>query len=434
MFDQLTWATGMFTLTASLSVILIYSFRNNEIIQAFIFHPTDRTRLPAFARVIMPGLVIASLYLFELGILWAAYGRDDTTAIDWAVLLPVRALIYFVTESDNTTLASYADQNWFVAVMNFCLEEAWIWWQPGVVQLAMALLLGGLAYLFYRRLDQREYPLWIGIPIAVGVQAAFVYAAWVQWGAQSTQIYLKTEAIPACAALALAISIFVFALGASRSEYERARLQQARVDSAENQLRFLNAQINPHFLNNALNAISGTMHHSPDRARDLLGELGAYFRGVCTSTDTQTSFKTELELVKNYVNLEQARYGERLAVAYQVEDACLPVMIPRLTLQPIVENAIKHGIAAVAEGGRILIQANMQQDRLVIDVQDTGAGSLKPLTENNFGVGLSNVHARLKSIYGDNMTITFDGVWGGGTQVRLSLGERLSPGEQATNG
>lgn len=432
----------MFTESALIFIFFIYVLRHRKLIRALVFEPEALNSQPLLYRFIVPGLAIAVLYAVELCVLWWAYGQQDSTAIDWAVvvlllgvllagptagiiaaalILPIRAMIMFHSDADEATRAELFNGGWFGLNPDFWRYELWIWWQPGVVQLFAALVLAMLAYQWRQRSSLHDYPMWIGIPLAVGIQAAFLLAAWFQWGAEHALSYFRTEAVPAVLALAVAVMIFVIALAACRSDHERKRSQLAQLDAAQDQLRFLNAQINPHFLNNALSAISGLMQSSPLRARELIGELGDYFRGVCATTDTMVSLEEELAVVKSYVSLEQARYGQRLSVNYKIDAACLKVLVPRLTLQPLVENAIKHAISPNPEGGNIEISASMQDRKLNLEVRDDGTGLMKALKREDFGVGLGNVSARLERLYGENMSFNIDSNWGSGTTAKLSL-------------
>ncbi|KAB8318437.1 hypothetical protein SD81_016135 [Tolypothrix campylonemoides VB511288] len=192
----------------------------------------------------------------------------------------------------------------------------------------------------------------------------------------------------------------------------RERLTQARLDA-------LSAQLNPHFLFNALNSISEMVHHDADAADRMLVQLGALLRQSLESGRHQfTSLRDELAAVDSYVGIEQVRLGERLRVRRDVSDAALHAQVPRLMLQPLVENAIAHAVAHRDAPGTVEVRAACDGDRLVLDVIDDGAGTpSKP----GFGVGLANTRARLECLYGDAQSLRIETRPDGGTRVRVTL-------------
>ncbi|WP_138755160.1 hybrid sensor histidine kinase/response regulator [Paenibacillus sinopodophylli] len=191
-------------------------------------------------------------------------------------------------------------------------------------------------------------------------------------------------------------------------------LRQSVQAAIRSELAFLQAQIKPHFLYNALNTIISVCPTDPQKATELLMDLSKYLRSSFDFHNRQqiVHVEKELELVRSYVALEQARFGKRLQVMYEVEGRSLG-FIPPLSIQPIVENAVRHGVMQKAAGGTILLKVQQVEDKLQISVTDSGVGinandlsSL--LLEQRIlgGVGLMNIHRRLLSLYGEGLVIT----------------------------
>jgi sensor histidine kinase YesM len=179
-------------------------------------------------------------------------------------------------------------------------------------------------------------------------------------------------------------------------------LRQAQLETqlARAQLQALQAQLQPHFLFNTLNAVSTFIHDDPDRAERMLTGLGDLLRAVLTTGNTtRHMLKEELAVIDRYLAIQQERFGERLRVARSIDDAVRDALVPTLVLQPIVENAVQHGVAARLAGGRIDIDARRRDTMLEIGVRDRGTGA-RMETTSGFGVGLTNTRARLDQMYG----------------------------------
>jgi len=200
--------------------------------------------------------------------------------------------------------------------------------------------------------------------------------------------------------------------------------------ATEAELRALRAQLNPHFLFNALTTIGFLLQTSPERALQTLYRLTHLLRAVLRrSAGTFVTLGEELELVESYLAIETARFEERLAVTIDVPEALRSARIPPLLLQPLVENAIKHGIAPLARGGAVTVQAKVVSemlngaatDILVLDVMDTGAGFNGIGWKNIDGVGLSNIEARLHRYYGETASFALTPGHENGARARVRL-------------
>jgi two-component system LytT family sensor kinase len=191
---------------------------------------------------------------------------------------------------------------------------------------------------------------------------------------------------------------------ASKVESLRQEEMTRLVSQAE--LRALQSQINPHFLFNALNTLYGTIPRESSTARRMVLNLADIFRYFLQSDKTFVTLAEEMQIVRAYLEVEQSRLGDRLAVEIQVDDAALPVAIPVLSIQPLVENAIKHGVAQRTEPGFVRITAVHGSDGLRITVENSGAphGQSAP----GSGVGLENVRRRLEICYGPASDLRID--------------------------
>jgi signal transduction histidine kinase len=187
------------------------------------------------------------------------------------------------------------------------------------------------------------------------------------------------------------------------------RAGQLAAQLAQAQLQALKMQIHPHFLFNTLNSISALLHKDVEMADRMIARLGDFLRLTLKRSDTQTiDFEQELEFLKCYLDIEHTRFQDRLTVATDVEPQALAVMVPNLILQPIVENAIQHGIGRQTVPGRITIRAFKTKDRLIMQVEDNGPGLGANHSADRMasgGLGLSNTRARLKQFYGEDCAI-----------------------------
>jgi two-component system LytT family sensor kinase len=190
---------------------------------------------------------------------------------------------------------------------------------------------------------------------------------------------------------------------AYRRELEWRALDAAHLETrlVEAQLQALQRQLHPHFLFNTLNTISGLMRTNLDAADQMIDRLGDLLRMTLHSSGTQeVALKRELDVLQKYLEIEQTRFGNRLRVSTHIDPETLDARVPNLLLQPLVENAVRHGIAPHLRPGSIAIHAAREGSRLKIDIVDSGAG-LPPdrLMALNRGVGLDNTRARLEHLY-----------------------------------
>ena len=189
----------------------------------------------------------------------------------------------------------------------------------------------------------------------------------------------------------------------------------------------MRAQLNPHFLFNALTTIGYLVQTAPDKAFDTLLKLSELLRAVLgATTEFSHEFCTladEIKLIEAYLEIERARFEERLTIDIKIAPELLKLLVPSLILQPLIENAIKHGVTAKKEGGAIAIRAIIENHNLILEVRDTGAG----FDESSYhekpvrGIGLSNVEARLRAHFEENARLIVQSKIGAGTTARIIL-------------
>lgn len=232
---------------------------------------------------------------------------------------------------------------------------------------------------------------------------------------------------PSVVKLALAVAQLL-GLQMELAELDR---QAQLVTKAE--LDALHAQINPHFLFNTLNTIITYTRTDPDTARKLLIRLASFFRQTLKRHGHFNTLREEIEYVNTYLILEKARFREKLRIQRNIDPALLDFKVPVLTLQPLVENAVKHGIQPKMSPGTVQISANLVDGEMIFIIKDDGVGIdgerlpkiLLPGFGSGNGVGLSNVNERLKSLYGEEYGLKIESQTDQGTKVyvRIPLNE-----------
>lgn len=224
-------------------------------------------------------------------------------------------------------------------------------------------------------------------------------------------IYLSTVM---CVAIALKV------LNNTRIEMkleEQARLLlQARMEA-------LQSQINPHFLFNTLNSVSSLVRFNPDAARGMILKLANILRRLLRKGDSFVQLREEMEFIDDYLDIEVVRFGrEKLKIVKVLEPKSLEVMVPAVILQPIVENALKHGLSPKVEGGSLHLRSHISDGMLVVEIEDDGVGMDAPKGDNTgFGIGLANVRERLNVLYSDSARVEIESKSQAGTLIRLVL-------------
>ncbi|GAA2860129.1 sensor histidine kinase [Paenarthrobacter ilicis] len=221
------------------------------------------------------------------------------------------------------------------------------------------------------------------------------------------------------------------------AQLELAELESSRTLLMEAEVRALRAQISPHFIYNSLNAIASFINTDPARARELVVEFADFTRYSFRRHGDFTTVAEELRCIDRYLLLERARFGERVQVSLRIAPEVLSTVIPFLSLQPLVENAVRHGLEAKEGPGHITISANDSGAFAEVTIEDDGVGMdpehlrsvLAGHTDGDH-VGLRNVDARLRQVYGDDHGLVIDTAPGEGTLITLRV-PKSQPGHDA---
>ncbi len=218
-------------------------------------------------------------------------------------------------------------------------------------------------------------------------------------------------------AVAIALKVLNNVRIEMKLEQQERLLLQARMEA-------LQSQINPHFLFNTLNSISSLVRRDPDSAREMIVKLGSILRRLLRKGDSFVPLREEVEFLDDYLDIEVARFGgDKLRVMKELEPASLDHLVPSMILQPLVENAVKHGFSSKVDAGSIHIRSRNAGERLVVEVEDDGVGmpAAGASRSTGTGIGILNVTERLQVVYGDAAEITIQSQPGRGTLVRLVL-------------
>lgn len=200
--------------------------------------------------------------------------------------------------------------------------------------------------------------------------------------------------------------------------------QEERLAQAE--LRALRAQISPHFIYNALAAVAGDIHARPDEARELLSDFAEFTRYLFRDGRSYVTLGEEIDHVELYLRLEQARFRDSLNVTVDVPPETRDAVVPAMSVQPLVENAVRHGVERRAGTGRVVIKAEVADGNVVLRVTDDGVG-IEPervpdvLVGAGGGIGLSNVNARLRATFGERYALRIESTVGSGTTTVMTV-------------
>lgn len=306
-------------------------------------------------------------------------------------------------------------------------------WLPWALATPLILYLGRR----FPPLSLRPLSTW-GVHLATGAAANLVYAAWRAsmevamnpWANSGgpgtfTSIFSLTFYNGLLATVVLYAS--VLAIGGildSRERLMRQEAEAARLSEqlSKAQLDAVRHQIEPHFLFNSLNAVAALVREGKsDDAVSMIASLSDLLRRVLQESRKQrVALREELELLDKYLAIQKVRFSDRLRVEAAVPDELLATQVPSLVLQPLVENALKHGIAARAQGGLVRVSASRLNGHVTLTVYNDGP-AISPNWKENPGVGLSNLEARLRGLYGEKFRFSLDKGEYGGVEATVSL-------------
>lgn len=275
-------------------------------------------------------------------------------------------------------------------------------------------------------------PLWMGASVAFTVLATtmrwgsreFVFRALslgdYDYGRMPLRYLMEAPAdIRSVAAIVVILALLDGMMAHKESERVRDELQHALTSS---QLQNLRLQLQPHFLFNALNTISAKIYEAPAIADAALGKLADLLRASLLATNTpQISMREEIALLTNYVDLMRARFEENLEVTINVDPDAEGVLVPPLLIQPLVENAVRHGRLSRDGVAAIAVSVLKQPAHLIIEVHDDGPGALNGVDPLSAGTGLSTTARRLRLLHGSDATMSAGNVSTGGFTVRITV-------------
>jgi signal transduction histidine kinase len=320
------------------------------------------------------------------------------------------ALALFFAVSTSLTYRSSGRPALWALTMKRSLTEWWIW---AILSPAIA----GLARRF--PLHGRRAPAHAAIHVAAGAVIA-VAKTFADRAVFAMLTGFWTYLLVSTLALNFVLYLGIVAAAHGVEYYRRSReREQLEARLAEARLQLLGMQLQPHFLFNTLNTIAEMVHEDPDKADAMIGGLSDLLRRTLELASSQEiPLDEELALVDRYLDIQRARFGERLRVRVEADDAARGAPVPALLLQPLVENAIRHGLAAHVDAGRIDIEARRTPDGLTITVVDDGPGSGASGPERT---GLGNTRARLQALYGSRASLELSRGASGGMRVEVRL-------------
>jgi two-component system LytT family sensor kinase len=229
--------------------------------------------------------------------------------------------------------------------------------------------------------------------------------------------YMALVVLSSVMSVAMAVKIWNNTRIEMNLEQNQQLLLRARMDA-------LTSQINPHFLFNTLNTVSSLIRFDPDMARGVVLKLSNILRRLLRKHETFVPLREELEFIDDYLDIEVIRFGrDKLQIFKEVDEETRETFVPSMLLQPIIENSIKHGIAPRLEGGEIHLRSHIQGGRLSIEIDDNGMGIPPERLVDVYGggIGISNVHERLRLLYGDQFKMDIRSREGEGTQIRIEI-------------
>jgi two-component system, LytTR family, sensor kinase len=330
-----------------------------------------------------------------------------------AVWLGWTALAVFYAVTTSLTYASTGrPANWSITFQR-SLSEYWLWalLTPAVIWLARRFPLFG---------PRRWVHLVLHLALGAG-SALFKTIA-------DREIFAMLSGFRMyflLSTLSLQFTIYFAIVAASHGfEYYRRSREREQLEArlAEARLQLLSMQLQPHFLFNTLNTIAELVHDDPEAADQMISGLSDLLRRTLDLGDAQEiTLDEEMDALSRYLDIQKIRFGDRLQVDIEAPPELRDANVPPLLLQPLVENSIRHGLAARTTAGRIQIRVGRTDAMLVIDVLDDGDGVTQEAVGTRRGIGLNNVRTRLETMYGSAATFTMSREAGAGTRVSIGI-------------
>jgi two-component system, LytTR family, sensor kinase len=325
--------------------------------------------------------------------------------------------LFFAASTSLTYRSTGRPANWALTIER-ALSEWWLWalLTPLVVSLARRFPLHGA-----RRIRNAIVHVVAGVVIAVVKTAldrivfAMISGFWMYWLVST---------------LALQFVIYAGVVAAAHGmEYYRRSRDREHVEAqlTGTRLQLLSMQLQPHFLFNTLNTIAEMVHEDPEKADTMIAGLSDLLRRTLDLGAVQEiPLAGELELVSRYLEIQKARFGDRLRVNMSIAPAAASALVPTLLLQPLVENAIRHGLGTRVDAGRIDIEARIDGGRLIVAITDDGSGDEAETIAGPERVGLGNTRARLETLYGREYRLELSRAPGRGARVTIEIPARTA--------
>jgi two-component system, LytTR family, sensor kinase len=320
--------------------------------------------------------------------------------------------IFFAVSASLTYRSTGRPANWLLSFER-TLSEWWVWaaLTPLVVWLARR-------YPVDRGPRTRHVLMHLGAGLAIAVAATLSQRALLAW-LTGFWIYLLFST--------LALQCFVYAAIVAAThgvEYYRRSREREQIEArlADTRLQLLSVQLQPHFLFNTLNTIAEMVHHDAEKAdRMITGLSDLLRRALDLEARQEIALEEEMGLLGRYLDIQKTRFDDRLSVTTRIADDVSEAQVPVLLLQPIVENAIRHGMGARATGGSISIEAKRVASRLVITVTDDGPGIADEALSGRQRRGLRNTRERLEALYGTAHALDLTNLPAGGAQIAVEI-------------
>ena len=356
------------------------------------------TAWPRSLKIVTAFLLVATFFATQGAMVHVSRGAP----IDWQWDV-MHEYVYWLTWAAFTPIVLGAARRWPVTG-----DAGWkaVMRHLGVMALVAPLQITASYLLHFAVLRVSGY-----LPAAMSVAWLQSRVTGVVWGTFAGSVYYWMIAV-------------VYWAAEYQRLYRAERLQAAQLEAslADARLNALRAQLQPHFLFNTLNAISVLTVDDPARAKQMVLRLSELLRASMEGgrEGHEVPLAAELELLAGYLGIQRARFGDRLRVRLDIEPAVRAALVPTLVLQPLIENAIRHGLEGPENGGQIAVSAQRRDDALVIEVRDDGRGLGADATTRE-GVGLSNTRERLKQLYGERQSLALRMRPEGGVTVSVTL-------------
>ncbi len=350
----------------------------------------------------------------------------------WIVVALVSASQVYLASRSMGHEATFGAVLWWTA-------PVWLFWvllTPGVIVLG-------------RRFPLERGSLSRSLPVHAVVAVIFAtihLAWWLAWTQRVSPYAIEDRSLAEMmwlyvqARFNVSFLVYWAVLGAWHAVAYSRRWRQSELDAsrlesrlAQARLQALRAQIHPHFLFNTLNAISSLVTRDPGRARELIARLSDLLRlSLEREADQEITLRDELEHVEVYLDIEQTRLGERLRIEFEVDPETLDARVPNLVLQPLVENAVRHGIGPLGTAGRLSVHARRADGRLELRVEnDAPAEAMADGDAGRVGVGLGNTRERLAELYGRDHELSVTRTGKGTVLAFVEIPYRSADGEKA---